>query len=52
VLRELAGLSYDDIALLTGADMGTVKSRISRARNKVEVLVKDSLETEPLAKIA
>jgi len=36
VLREMHGLSYDEIAILTNSEKGTVKSRISRARDKVQ----------------
>lgn len=35
VLSDVEGLSYDEIAVTTGAAMGTVKSRISRARASV-----------------
>lgn len=32
VMRELEGRSYEEIARLTGANLGTVKSRLNRAR--------------------
>ena len=36
LLREYEGLSYDDISKLTNTTIGTVKSRISRARFKLQ----------------
>ena len=36
VLRELQGLSYDEIANATHTTIGTVKSRIARARIKLQ----------------
>ncbi len=36
VLRDMQGLSYDEIAEITGLALGTVKSRISRARNYIK----------------
>lgn len=34
VLRELHGKTYEEIAEITGCNLGTVKSRLNRARNK------------------
>jgi RNA polymerase sigma-70 factor (ECF subfamily) len=36
VLRELEGLSYKEIASVTGTNLGTVMSRISRARRQLQ----------------
>jgi RNA polymerase sigma-70 factor (ECF subfamily) len=36
VLRDFQGLTYDEIADITNTNVGTVKSRISRARNKLQ----------------
>ena len=41
VLRELQGLSYDEIAQITKTNVGTVKSRISRARSRLQEGLKD-----------
>lgn len=41
VLREFEGMSYDDIANLTHTNVGTVKSRISRARLKLQEELND-----------
>ncbi len=35
VLRELEGLSYKEIAHVTGAELGTVMSRLTRARKQL-----------------
>ena len=39
VLRELEGLSYQDIASVTGIPTGTVMSRLSRARAQLKELL-------------
>jgi RNA polymerase sigma-70 factor, ECF subfamily len=36
VLREIQGLPYEEIAEITGATLGTVKSRIARARGRLQ----------------
>ena len=41
VLREYEGLSYYDISKLTNTTIGTVKSRISRARGKLQEQLKE-----------
>jgi len=35
-LRDIQGLSYDEIAAVTGIQLGTIKSRLSRARQELK----------------
>jgi RNA polymerase sigma-70 factor (ECF subfamily) len=39
VMHDLGGIPYDEIAKLTSAQIGTVKSRISRGRRKLAALL-------------
>ena len=45
VLTEIEGLSYEDAAEAVGCPIGTIRSRIHRARNelreKLRILLKD-----------
>lgn len=42
VLREVQQLSYEEIAGVLGLDLGTVKSRLSRARNALRKILLES----------
>ncbi len=44
VLRELQGLSYDEIAKITKTSIGTVKSRLARARGKLQDHIRPYLQ--------
>lgn len=44
VLRELEGKSYEDIAEITNCNLGTVKSRLNRARNRFAQVVAPHLD--------
>ena len=46
VLRELEGKSYEEIAEITGSNLGTVKSRLNRARNSFAALIEPALDEE------
>jgi RNA polymerase sigma-70 factor (ECF subfamily) len=43
ILRDIEGLSYDEIAYVTGVSVGTVKSRISRGREMLREKVQGVL---------
>ena len=43
-LRELEGMSYDEIAQIEGCPIGTVRSRIFRAREAIDKQLKPLLE--------
>lgn len=44
LLKEIEGLSYEEIAEVLEISMGTVKSRISRARDELRALMKKHTE--------
>jgi RNA polymerase sigma factor (sigma-70 family) len=46
VLRELEGMSYKEIAKITGVPMGTVMSRLARARQRLEQCLTQHLTQE------
>lgn len=41
ILRDIEGLSYEEIAEITDLSIGTVKSRINRGRTQLQHLLKD-----------
>ena len=41
VLREVQGLSYKEVTLATGVPIGTVMSRLARARRRLERMLRD-----------
>lgn len=47
VLRELEGLSYEEIAGIMGCPIGTVRSRIFRAREAIAERLRPMLEVSP-----
>ncbi|HEY9769256.1 MAG TPA: sigma-70 family RNA polymerase sigma factor [Coleofasciculaceae cyanobacterium] len=46
ILREIEGLAYEEIAEMTGVSLGTVKSRIARARLKLQSVLQNYLNEE------
>ncbi len=44
VLREIEGMPYEDIAEITGVSLGTVKSRIARARSRLQSQLQNYLD--------
>ncbi len=46
ILRDLEGLSYQEIAEIVGAPMGTVMSRLSRARKQLQQMLNTQAQVE------
>ena len=44
VLREVEGKTYEEIAEITGCNLGTVKSRLNRARNRFAQIIAPLLD--------
>ncbi|MGB1927555.1 MAG: sigma-70 family RNA polymerase sigma factor, partial [Rubripirellula sp.] len=48
VLREMEGFSYEEISEITQISIGTVRSRLSRARSQLKLLI-ESISQDPLS---
>jgi RNA polymerase sigma-70 factor (ECF subfamily) len=47
VLRELEGMSYKEVATVTGVPIGTVMSRLARARDRLQQSLDQRMIKEP-----
>jgi RNA polymerase sigma-70 factor (ECF subfamily) len=46
ILREIENMSYEEIVEITGIELGTVKSRISRGRSQLQRYLRDTYHEE------
>lgn len=51
VLREMQDLSYEEIAEVVGINLGTVRSRLSRARGQLKAVLEQLVPPEDILKI-
>ena len=47
LLRDVQGLSYEEVAVITGNSLGTVKSRINRGRLRLKEMILEYQEQNP-----
>jgi len=47
ILRDIQGFSYEEVAVITGSNLGTVKSRINRARVQMKTMIYAYQEQNP-----
>ena len=47
ILRDVQGFSYEEVAVITGSSLGTVKSRINRGRTQLKEMILSYQEQNP-----
>jgi RNA polymerase sigma factor (sigma-70 family) len=48
ILRDVQGFTYEEIGEIKNCSLGTVKSRINRARQKLKLMVLEQLDEKPV----